>query len=145
MNRSSLIYGRGEVMLFCVNILSTPISWGSSSLWAVLITVHFYQNTIVFLSNSLHLYRWWISFTRLNILLFFFFFFLHIPPEGLSTYNKGIIFASSNFTYHLDLISEAVSGTKSSRFFYLTLSFKPYPTRDRQKTRQDYTWSSTEF
>ena len=72
MNRSSLIYGgaRVGVMLFCVNILSTPLLWGSSSLWAVLITVHFYQNTIVFLSNSLHLYQWWIS----QDLIFYFFF-----------------------------------------------------------------------
>lgn len=71
-NEQEFSYLWRGIIFFCVNILSTPIPWGSSSLWAVLITVHFYQNTIVFLSNSLHLYQWWISSTRLN----FFFFFL---------------------------------------------------------------------
>ena len=82
MNRSSLIYGGVGVgvILFCVNILST-LSWGRSSLWAVLITVHFYQNTIVFLSNSFHLYWWWIS----RDLIFYFFFYIFLLKYYLPT------------------------------------------------------------
>ena len=67
----SYLWRRGRVMLFCVNVSSTPRPWGRSSLWAVLVTVHFFKTLLCslvihyiytndeFISQELH----FISFT----------------------------------------------------------------------------------